>query len=239
MVNNISVIGAATAVVTPALPAGLPVRPEGQNLGAGVIASTPQTKPLGGGSGVPDVRRSEYAAAQSERDARNQLAQATRDEADRLARLETGLAGMKAGLEAIVKHYPPYLADSPERVKLLNQVSGLRKEIEALDVSRGGDAGSGRVTADKNPTDALPGLDKLPGDVISDEELTQYLDKVDSSQAKVAEARQKMWADLQAFVGNESDAQAVARSGESSSALAQGKLPITTQQAKGILATLL
>jgi len=243
MVNNISVIGGATDFVVSALPTGSPTRPDGQNL----HTQTPRAGPVKGVAGEfvggHDSQRAKYALAQSKLDTRNQLALLTRDQSDRLVKLEAGLAAMKDGLQAIVKHYPPYPPDNPERIELLNQVSGLKKEIEALDISRGGDIDTVVVAADKKAADAVPAfgdlsvLDKLPGDVITDEDLAQLLRQVESSQAKVAEARQKMWADLQDLVGNESDAQAFARSGESGSALAQGKLPIT--QAKGILATLL
>lgn len=245
MVSDIRVVGGAAAAVASALASGPPARLEEQ--GNRVAARTQQAEKAGdvegGRVGGNEVRRTEYAVAQSERDARNQLAVETRDKTERLARVEEGLAAMKEGLDAVVKRYPPFPKDNPERIDLINQVNGLKKQIEALAVPAEVSAGQDAAATKELAPDATPGLAELigledfPGDLVTDEELATILATVESSQAKVAEAREKMWADIQAFVESEDDKQVDARSSESRNALAEGQLPIT--QAKEVLAKLL
>lgn len=48
--------------------------------------------------------------------------------------ISTHIGSMKSQLSAIVKHYPPYLSSSPERIKALKAFNAFRREIEALTV---------------------------------------------------------------------------------------------------------
>lgn len=49
-------------------------------------------------------------------------------------RLHEKLAAMLPRFEGIVKYYPPYPPDNPRRIELLNQISGLRQEIEKIQI---------------------------------------------------------------------------------------------------------
>jgi hypothetical protein len=46
--------------------------------------------------------------------------------------IEKHVSSMKSQLDIIVKHYPPFLTNSPERIRALRSFSAFRKEIEAL-----------------------------------------------------------------------------------------------------------
>jgi hypothetical protein len=110
-----------------------------------------------------------------------------------LADTEAILAQAEAALGGIVKHYPPYLQDSSERIDLLNQVSGLKKQIEALNFPP-------RSTAEAEAF--APVFEKIlglaedqPADV-SDEALAGLLQEVEAARIKVNERQTEMWSDL-------------------------------------------
>jgi hypothetical protein len=46
------------------------------------------------------------------------------------------ITSMRSYLETIVKHYPPFLNDSPERIRALRNFSAFRREIDALTFPR-------------------------------------------------------------------------------------------------------
>jgi len=105
-------------------------------------------------------------------------------------------------ISAVVKMYPPYPSGSQERMDLLNQVTGLRKQIEALEVPPNADADTrsaleelDRAIADAS--DATAADVEPPGTSgFSDEVLTKLLDKMISADAEIARMRTGMWDDV-------------------------------------------
>lgn len=59
----------------------------------------------------------------------------------------THIGGMKSQLEIIVKHYPPFLTTSPDRIRALRSYSAFRKEIDALTIPPR-DNGAAKIMAD-------------------------------------------------------------------------------------------
>lgn len=57
------------------------------------------------------------------------------------------VSSMKSQLDTIVKHYPPFLTSSPERIRALRSFSAFRKEIEALTLPPQ-DNGAAKIMAD-------------------------------------------------------------------------------------------
>lgn len=230
MSSEISVIGSMTNAVPTTLAAGPPMRFESRSA-AQPTATTEKSSEVDRGQ---VAKRSSFAIAQAGQDVRTQQAVSLRDESERLNQVQEKLTSMKEDVSVIVKQYPPFAADSPERVKLLNQITGLKKQIEALMVT-----GEQNVaTASKALQDVgdLSVLDKEPSDLISDEDLEQLLGTLDSGEAKVTAAQKKLWADVQACAGASCEEQ-TAEAKRASSDLASIGLPIS--QSKDTLASFL
>lgn len=73
-----------------------------------------------------------YSQLRAHQEEANQAAGALRGAGQALDDAGQLLEGMEEQLSTIVKMYPPYPLDNPERVSLLNNVSGLRRQIEEL-----------------------------------------------------------------------------------------------------------
>lgn len=124
---------------------------------------------------------------------------------------------MESDLGAVVKMYPPYPVDSPERVQLLNNFGGLRKQIEALTfppedalkaVGRllgsqvSGNADSASETEKvaslvKEPMWDIPTPDPLAA---SDAEVAKSLDQVKAMKSVLEDLQAGMWKDVISFV---------------------------------------
>lgn len=129
-----------------------------------------------------------------------------------LIRADKALADLQTALEVIVKRYPPYGPDSPERVDLLNQVTGLRKQLESLAFLPEVGAFAARV---HNLGEEAPVAESGP--LIADQALAALLDKVVANRAELSQQREKIWAGLPSPVlTSEADAAlaAVGRAGE-------------------------
>jgi hypothetical protein len=149
-----------------------------------------------------------FARAQDNRDARFESVVKARTETSLMVSAEQKLTDMKAGIESVVKRYPPYPSNSPERLALLNDVVGLRKQVEALmvpaDPDKAGEAGKGEVDNErKQYLRELMGLPEWPLDNISDNELVQMLGQVDQALTAVTGTREAMWADVVDRVSDE------------------------------------
>ncbi len=144
--------------------------------------------------------------------------QVRRTEAN-LQALDRYLSGMKKNLVELVKMYPPYPMDSPQRVALLNQIQGLRQQVDALVFQVPSrlpfpESAQDPVAAPEStllkPSDlGLPTLD--PGNA-SDAQIGQALVQVEQAQTTVSQARQGMWHDVVRIVGLNSSAQAESQS---------------------------
>jgi hypothetical protein len=148
-------------------------------------------------------------------------AQSGLDSADKL------LAEIKANLIQIVKQYPPYAQDSPQRIAYLNAITGLRKQLEALSFAPTGEKGVRPIPSGQGfdgqsalpPRAALPqpgdlAIPELSPQTASDGEVASALDAVKSSQDKVAQLKKSMWEDVMRFVGSLDNNQAISHAGE-------------------------
>jgi hypothetical protein len=148
-------------------------------------------------------------------------AQSGLDSADRL------LAEIKANLVQIVKQYPPFAHDSPQRIAYLNAITGLRKQLEALSFPPAGvQGGSPELSVQllgghslSPPQAALPqpgdlAIPELSPQAASDGEVASALDAVKSAQDKVAQLKQTMREDVVRFVGGLDGNQAISQAGE-------------------------
>lgn len=152
-----------------------------------------------------------------------------------LGGIQTHLGEIRDTLESITKKlYPPYPIDSPERIALLNKVSSLRKQIDALtyppqDKWQGqliGDPaklpGAGDIKLPElqgnTPTiiKAVPaytgpgGLDlpELPSQA-SDAAVAQGLARVEDAHRYVKDARTALYQETARFFGQVDEAQAI------------------------------
>jgi hypothetical protein len=73
-----------------------------------------------------------FANLRGRQELNNQSALALRDLGIAVEKSGQILGEMDKGLTTIVKMYPPYPLDNPERISLLNSFGGLRKQIEDL-----------------------------------------------------------------------------------------------------------
>ena len=123
-----------------------------------------------------------------------------------LKKLDGVLADIQANLTRIVKQYPPYGADNPDRIQLLNQVSGLRKQLEALEFPDARPHPGLPEAVYPDRAEVLP--PKLDTGSASDDEVKSALDFVLKARNTVANMDEKMWQDVMAFVSRPSEAQA-------------------------------
>jgi hypothetical protein len=73
-----------------------------------------------------------YTQLRARQDVLNQAATVVRDVGATVEKADQLLSGMEESLGGVVKMYPPYPVDNPERVTLLNSFGGLRRQIDAL-----------------------------------------------------------------------------------------------------------
>lgn len=136
-----------------------------------------------------------------------------------LGQIQGYLGEMRDALQGITKKlYPPYPIDNPERIALLNKVTSLRKEIEALtyppqdqwrakligdptklpgvgDIKLPGTQGDGATAIKAIPAYAGPGgldLPNLPPQA-SDAAVAAGLSRVEDAQGYVKEARATLY----------------------------------------------
>lgn len=127
------------------------------------------------------------------------------------------LSTVQDALGGIVKRYPPYLPDSPERVDLLNQVTGLRKQIEALSVP---------AEVSKRVPDLVPLIAKLIGiewqlaEDVSDAELGMFFSQAETAAGQLKEVPSGMWADLFSGDGQSDEKAVIAQSLDAKNAVA-------------------
>lgn len=211
MANEISQIGVATHSAAPAYAGAVPPPATGRAGSAGPPAETPAVAPTERGSAGE-----RYARLQSEKDRHFDDMVDIRQDGQKLDEIETHLGELRATLDSIVKQYPPYPRDDPRRIELLNQVIGLQKQIESLDVTF-----PWKDSADEGGP-LLGGLTERPASAISDTELPALLDETQAAFGSVTAARGRLWADVVAITGaagNSAEATAVA--GASQAALAR------------------
>lgn len=187
-----------------------PVRP-------GVVGTTTE-------AGVRDKQTSSatqvagaYAQLRARQDVLNKAADVVRNVGATVEKADQLLNGMEEALGGVVKMYPPYPVDNPERVTLLNSFGGLRRQIDALTfpppetldsvskllVPQDGTAGKAgeeekkaAFSLIKEPMWDIPTLDSLSA---SDEEVSKALDQVDALKSRLADLQSGMWKDVVDF----------------------------------------
>ena len=122
-------------------------RPVVRQPGAGNMLTIPATpnEPLL----QPKERSSHVALGQRQtiNSSLNEAAVSVRTADRTMKTIGSRISSMRSQLDAIVKHYPPFLTTDPNRIRALRSFSAFRKEIEALTIPPG-DIGAAKIMAD-------------------------------------------------------------------------------------------
>ncbi len=160
-----------------------------------------------------------YGQLRTRQEALNQAASVVRAVDDTVEKADELLSGMESELGAVVKMYPPYPIDNPERISMLNSFAGLRRQIDALTfpppatleavgrvLSSRDEAESSDPAESKNlsvaalvkePMWDIPTLDPSTA---SDDEVDQALEQVKAMKSVLEELDAGMWKDVVSFV---------------------------------------
>lgn len=159
-----------------------------------------------------------YAKLLTRQDSLGKAASVVREVGATVEKADKLLSKMEEKLGAVVKMYPPYPVDNPERVSLLNSFGGLRRQIDALtfpppekldalgqligtqeDAAKDAEksAQASAVLLIKEPMWDIPTLDPL---VSGDAEVSKALDQVKSTRSILEDLQSGMWRDVISFV---------------------------------------
>jgi hypothetical protein len=161
-----------------------------------------------------------FAQLRTRQEGLNQVASTVRELDRTVDRAGDLLGAMQEDLAAIVKMYPPYPLDNPERVSLLNSFGGLRRQIDALtfpppeslkriDAELGETAGNGAEISEKGKPEGLAQLlDREPmwdipaldAESASDDEVALALAHIEEMQSFLGDLKAGMWGDVVSFV---------------------------------------
>ncbi len=119
---------------------------------------------------------------------------------------------MSNQLQGILKQFPPYGAEDPQRVAYLREFSGLKKEIEALQVPKDPQAEQG-LPKDLSVAGqgGLPVLPTLSGTSASDQQVAAAAVQVQSAYDQVTAHRQALAQSVQTALGGNAYASQVNR----------------------------
>jgi len=160
-----------------------------------------------------------YAKLLARQDSLSEAASVAREVGATAKKADQLLSKMEEILGAVVKIYPPYPVDNPERVALLNSFGGLRKQIDALTfpppetldalgrlLGAQLDANAenainaeqaSAVSLIKEPMWDIPELDPLAA---ADEAVNNAFDQVKSMRSILEDLQAGMWKDVISFV---------------------------------------
>jgi hypothetical protein len=136
------------------------------------------------------------------------------------------IAQIKDNLTNIVKQYPPFSQDSPQRITYLNSITGLRKQLEALTFPPQREtneipAQSGQFMEWQNFSPPMPVTPKqgelaIPelAPFASDEEVARAMEQVARAHEQVVQMKQTMWEDVMQFVGSLDSGSAASQAGQ-------------------------
>jgi len=180
-----------------------------------------------------------FALLRTRQEALNQAAATVREVGKTAEEAGKLLGKMEEDLTAVVKMYPPYPLDNPERIDLLNSFGGLRRQVDALtfpppaelatvdqvleDPQEESTALSGKpeslaATLDREPMWDIPFLDALAA---SDDEVSKALEHVKSMQGFVEELQSSMWEDVVSYVNQAATPEAESKGAEVRNLLAE------------------
>ena len=107
-------------------------RPVVRQTDAGIKTNTPPSDP------IPQQKHENSRLALGQRQSinasRNDAAVSIRTADKAMKTINSHIISMKKQLTIIVKNYPPFLTNDPDRVRALRSFSAFRKEIEALTI---------------------------------------------------------------------------------------------------------
>lgn len=160
-----------------------------------------------------------YAQLRARQDVLNKAASVVREVGDTVQQAIQLLDKVDNKMGEIVKMYPPYPIDSPQRVSLLNTIGGLRKQVDDLtfpppdavrSVGRllaGQEAETGEVDTTEAKPDVLSVVKERMWDIpaldpktASDAEVGEALDQVKAVKASLEELKEGMWKDVVSYV---------------------------------------
>ena len=152
-----------------------------------------------------------YAQIRASMDLRGEAALQLRQAQSGLQQADDLLVEIKSRLVQIVKQYPPFSQDSPQRIAYLNAITGLRQQLDALAFPPERQDQNDRL-ADVEWQKTLPpqAVSPAPGDLAipdldprtaSDDEVGTALDAVMKAQDRVNEIKGEMWQDVVRYVG--------------------------------------
>lgn len=160
-----------------------------------------------------------FAQLRADQDASNKAASVVREVGDAVEQTRQLLDKIESKLGEIVKMYPPYPIDNPQRIELLNNIGGLRKQIDALtfpppdDVKEAGRLLGARADAiDKEGdvaviTDAVAAIKERMWDIpvldplaASDEDVSKLLEQIKATELSLEDLQAGMWQDVVSFV---------------------------------------
>lgn len=168
---------------------------------------TPSTDQVGG----------VFSRLRVSQDALNQAASVVREVGHVAGQADRLLGRMQEDLSTVVKMFPPYPLDNPERISFLNSFAGLRKQVEALTfpppeqvdvVARlSGEFETAEVKDGLPVAEAVAAVTKSLWDIATldplsanDAEVGKALDQVQSAQSALEQLRRGMWHDVAGFV---------------------------------------
>jgi hypothetical protein len=160
-----------------------------------------------------------YGKLLAQQDSLSKAASVVREVGATVEKADQLLSKMEEKLGAVVKIYPPYPVDNPERISMLNSFGGLRKQIEALtfpppetldalgrllgaqtDANAENTVNSEQVTAVsliKEPMWDIPELDPLAA---ADEAVSKAYEQVKFMRSTLEDLQVGMWKDVVSFV---------------------------------------
>jgi len=160
-----------------------------------------------------------FSQLRSRQEALNQVASTVREVTNTTEKANQLLSGMEEDLTTVVKMFPPYPVENPERISLLNSFGGLRRQIEALTYPPpeelklvGRVLGEGVINEESvvgklenslmNVFTNQQGwnIPTLNADTASDDDVGNVLDQVKSMKSFLDEMQASMWADVVSFV---------------------------------------
>lgn len=155
-----------------------------------------------------------YAQLRAAKDLRGEAALQFRQGQASLRQADELLEEIKSQLLQIVKQYPPFSLESPQRIAYLNAITGLRKQLDALAFPpdrRDQEAGESGIdwqnSVPPRPGYPAPGelaITELDPRMATDDDVKTALDAITKAQEGVSDARAGMWQDVVRYVGEAS-----------------------------------